>query len=137
MNLLPITSTIAAILAIVMLPLTVQVTMQRVALGKAMGDIAGVAFGDGNDKVLRRRIDAFGNFMEYVPMCLIMLALIENGGASPNIVWGVGGMLVLGRSIHALSILYVKNPAPKAIGMFMTYSAFIVPAIWLIGNAWV
>lgn len=68
-------------------------------------------------------------------MCLIMLALIENGGASSGIVWFVGGLLVLGRVTHALSILYVKNPAPKAIGMFMTYSAFVIPAVWIISNS--
>lgn len=36
MSLLPVTSVIAATLAIIMLPLTVQVTLQRIALGKAM-----------------------------------------------------------------------------------------------------
>lgn len=136
MSLLPVTSTTAAILAIVMLPLTLQISMRRVALGKAMGDIGGVAFGDGKDETLRCRITAFGNFMEYVPMCLIMLALMEYAGASSVTAWGVGGLLISGRVTHALSVLYTRNPAPKAIGMLMTYAAFIIPAMWLLDYNW-
>ncbi|MFV2056066.1 MAG: MAPEG family protein [Thiohalomonadales bacterium] len=137
MNLLPVTSTIAAILAIIMLPLTIQITLRRMELGKAMGDIGGVAFGDGNDELLRRRVCAFSNFMEYAPMCLLLLALIEYNGASPMLTWSIGGLLFVGRIIHALSVLYTRNPLPKAIGMFLTYAAFILPALWLIGNNWI
>lgn len=53
---LPITSTIAACLAIIMFPLTLQISMRRKSIGN-------VVFGDGNDDVLRRRIRAFGNFI--------------------------------------------------------------------------
>ncbi len=133
---LPITSTIAAILAIVMLPLTLQVSMRRAALGKAMGKVNGVTFGDGDDEVLRRRIRAFGNFIEYTPMCLVMLALTENVGASPTFVWTIGGLLLFGRGLHALGMLYSDTPVPRGIAMFMTYGAFLVPAVWLLSNVW-
>ena len=136
MNLLPITSMIAAIMAIVMLPLTIQISMRRMELGKAMGDIGGVPFGDANDPLLRRRVGAFSNFMEYVPMCLLMLALMEYNSASQILTWSTGGLLVLGRVVHALSTLYTNNPLPKAIGMFMTYAAFILTALWLINRSW-
>ncbi|MDH5180499.1 MAG: MAPEG family protein [Gammaproteobacteria bacterium] len=132
MNTLTVTTTVASILAIIMLPLTMQVTMRRIALGKAMGDIGGVAFGDGDDEVLKRRRVAFGNFVEYVPICLVMLGLLEYHNASNTLVWTVGGLLIASRCTHALSVLFTNNPAPKAAGMFMTYGAFIVPAIWLL-----
>ncbi len=133
---LPITSTIAAIMAIVMLPLTLQVSMRRTALGKAIGKLNGVTFGDGDDEVLRRRIRAFGNFIEYTPMCLVMLALTENGDASPTFVWTIGSLLLLGRGFHALGMLYSDTPVPRGIAMVMTYGAFFVPAIWLLSNVW-
>ena len=133
---LPITSTIAAIMAIVMLPLTLQVSMRRAALGKAIGKLNGVTFGDGDDEVLRRRIRAFANFIEYTPMCLVMLALTENGDASPTFVWTIGSLLLLGRGLHALGMLYSDTPVPRGIAMFMTYGAFFVPAIWLLSNVW-
>ena len=132
MNELTVTTTVAAILALFMLPLTMQVTLRRIDLGKAMGDVGGVAFGDGNDELLKRRRVAFSNFVEYVPMCLLMLALMEYNNASNLLNWTVGALLLASRPIHALSVLYTRNPLPKAIGMLMTYGAFVIPAIWLL-----
>jgi uncharacterized protein len=129
-----VTSIIASILAILMLPLTLQISIRRAALGKAANDLTAVVFGDGGDEKLRRRIRALGNFIEYVPMCLIMLALIESSGAGETLLWSVGGLLVCGRVLHALGMLYINNPAPRGIAMFMTYASFIVPAIWLLLN---
>ena len=60
---LPITSTLAAVLGLMLLPLTLRISFRRVALGKAMGDVTGVVFGDGDDEVLRTRGRAMGNFV--------------------------------------------------------------------------
>jgi hypothetical protein len=54
--------------------LTLQVSMLRKSLGN-------VVFGDADNDVLRRRIRAFGNFVEYAPLCLLLLALVELQGA--------------------------------------------------------
>ena len=106
--------------------------MQRAALGKEKGDITAFVFGDGNDDVLRRRIRAFGNFIEYVPMCLLMLALIEFASASRTLLWSIGGLLLAGRILHAIGMLYADSPAPRGIAMFMTYATLLVPAGWLL-----
>jgi uncharacterized protein len=129
---LPITSITAALLAIIMLPLTVQVSAKRLALGKAAGDVNAVLYGDGGDAVLLRRIRAFGTFIEYVPFCLIMLALTEGAGASSVLVWAIGGTLLVSRIVHALAILYTKHPAPRRTAMFMTYASILVPSVWLL-----
>ncbi len=136
MTALPITSTIAVLVAMLMIPLTMQVSLRRAALGKAMGNLAGVAFGDGDDALLRRRIRAFGNFVEYAPMCLLMLALLEFAGAGSTWVWAVGGLFVSGRIVHALAMLYASGPAGRAAGMMMTYAALTVPAAWLAVYHW-
>lgn len=125
MILLPITSTIAALLAILMLPLTLQVSMLRKSLGN-------VVFGDADNDVLRRRIRAFGNFVEYTPLCLLLLALVELQGASAFFAWSVGALLLAGRIIHALGMLYADTPAPRGVAMFMTYAAFLLPACWML-----
>jgi uncharacterized membrane protein YecN with MAPEG domain len=131
---LPITSTVAALLAVIMVPLTLQVSMRRAGLGKAMGDLTGVVFGDGDDDTLRRRTRAFGNFIEYVPTCLVLLALIEIQGAGATVVWTAGGLLVVGRVLHALGMLFADSPAPRGLAMFMTYGALLTPAGWLLMN---
>ena len=61
---LPITALPAGVFALLMVPLSLQVSMRRAQLG-------GMAFGDGGDDVLRRRIRAHGNFIEYVPTAVI------------------------------------------------------------------
>lgn len=129
---LEITSTIASVLALIMLPLTLQVSLRRTALGKAQNNLTAFVFGDGDDETLRRRIRAFGNFVEYVPLCLIMLGLLEIAQASHSLLWSVGGLLVGGRLLHAVGMLYANNPASRGLGMLMTYGAFLIPAVWLL-----
>ncbi len=129
---LPITSIAAALLAIVMFPLTLSVSMRRLALGREKGDVTAFVFGDGNDIILRRRIRAFGNFIEYAPTCVVMLGLTELGGASAVFLWGICTTLVAGRMLHALGMLYADSPAPRGLAMFMTYVTFLGPAFWLL-----
>lgn len=126
---LPITSVVAACLAILMFPLTLQISMLRKSLGN-------VVFGDGDNAVLRRRTRAFGNFVEYAPMCLLMLALAEVAAAPTTLLWTVGSLLVAGRVLHAGGMLYADSPMPRGFAMVMTYLAFLVPAVWLLFDAW-
>lgn len=132
MEILEITSKIAALLAVHMFVLTMLVSMRRVSLGKSEGDIAKYPYEDGGDEKLKRRIRAFGNFIEYVPMCLIMLALIEFHGANGNLVWGLGVCFILGRIAHSIGMLFSPHfPLPRIIGMFSTYAVLLVSAAWL------
>jgi uncharacterized protein len=124
---LPITSITAASLAIIMLPLTLQVSLRRLAIGS-------VVFGDGGDDVLRRRIRAFGNFIEYAPICLILLALLEAQGAGTTWLWTTAALLVAGRVVHGLGMLFAQSPAPRGVAMLMTYGAFLTPAVWLLAR---
>jgi uncharacterized membrane protein YecN with MAPEG domain len=64
---LPITSLLAGVFALLMVPLTLQISMRRARLG-------GISAGDGTDEVLPRRIRAHGNFIEYAPTALIEAA---------------------------------------------------------------
>ena len=135
MNLLPITSMVAAVLACLMFVLTALVSMRRVELGKQSGDIAKFVFGHGDDETLRRRIRAFGNFMEYTPVGLILFALIEFQGAGNSLLWWLGAAFVIGRLLHALGMLFSPRfPLPRAIGMFATYATLLVPAGWMLIN---
>ena len=133
MEMLEITSIITAILAIQMFVLSLIVSLRRVSLGKAEGDIAKYPYQDGNDETLRRRIRAFGNFSEYVPMCLIMLGLIEFRGANQNLVWGLGIAFVIGRIFHSIGMLSNPHfPLPRIVGMLSTYALLVVSAVWLV-----
>lgn len=133
MEVLPITITIAVFLAVQMFVMTLMVSMRRVDLGKSEGDSAKYPIDHGNDEILKRRIEAFGNFTEYVPMCILMLALLEFSGASPALVWGLGISFTVGRVLHAIGMLTNPHfPLPRIIAMFATYAVLLTPAIWFL-----
>ena len=119
----------AIALTVLMIPLALNVSIRRFTLGKARGDIASVSLGDTGDEILQRRIRAFGNLIEYAPMCVILLALLENTSAPANLLWTAAALVVFGRLIHALGMLYVQNPAPRGLGMVMTYGGMLIP-VW-------
>jgi uncharacterized membrane protein YecN with MAPEG domain len=60
--------------------------------------------GEGTDEQLRRRIGAQGNFVEYVPLALIALGLIEAHAAPSWMVLAMGSILALGRLLHAIAM---------------------------------
>ena len=128
-----ITSTLAGLLALIAIPLTLHISIRRAAIGMKSGKIDAAVFGDVGDPMLRSSIRAFSNFMEYTPLALILLALMEAQGAPETLLWWVGGAFVAGRVVHALSMTFIpRNPAPRGLAMLPTYAAFLVPAWWLL-----
>jgi hypothetical protein len=65
-----------------------------------------VLFGDGGNIKLRSAIRAHGNFVEYVPIIVLMVALLEISGMSSMRVHLRMGALLVARLLHPLG-LYV------------------------------
>lgn len=63
-----------------------------------------IGLGDGGDKLLARKIRVHGNFIEHVPLALLVLALLELCGLAATAVWGFGGLLLLARLLHAAGL---------------------------------
>ena len=80
-----ITALYAGLLGVVLFVLSYRVVQQRRA--------SSISLGHKEDKVLERRIRGHGNFVEYVPMCLILLAALEMQGGPVWLVHGLGLML--------------------------------------------
>ena len=95
---------------------------------------AKVSLGDGGDPMLIRRIRGMGNFVEYVPLALILLGLAEANGASAIALWICGGSLVVGRLLHGYAFAFTDNNRfGRAGGIVLTFVSFV----GLIGlNAW-
>ena len=94
--LLHATSLYAAVLGALLIFLSVKVIKARRG--------ARVSVGDGGDDALLRAIRTQGNFAEYTPLALILIALIEVNGISVWIVHGLGALLVVGRGLHAMGL---------------------------------
>ena len=91
-----ITLLFASLHVLLMLALAVPVVLHR--------NTHKIGIGDGGDKRLARKIRVHGNFVEYVPFALLVLALLELCGLPVAWVWGFGGALFLGRLLHAFGL---------------------------------
>ena len=91
-----LTTLYAAILGLVMIALMAMVITMRAKTH--------ISIMDGGNIQLAERMRRHGNFIENVPMALILMALAETSGASPTIIHASGIILVLSRLIHPFGI---------------------------------
>lgn len=132
---LEITMTLAVLLALLAVPLSIFVTMQRVRVGKASGELTAAAFGPHPDVRLTAAIRAHGNLMEYGAFGLVMIGLAEAHGAGGLWLWAVTLAFGMGRWLHAFAML--TNPYPPAlrgVAMLTTYAAICVPAAYFVAH---
>lgn len=124
---LPVTSFYAALLAGVLLWLSIRVIQARVR--------ARVAIGLGADEGLLRAARAQGNFAEYVPMALLLLALLELSGASAVLLHALGAGLLGGRVAHGIGIARSpENLTLRQIGMALTFGVLGAGALLLLAR---
>lgn len=113
-----ITSIIAALLTIIFIKLSFAV------IGLRRKNKVGL--GSGGHEDLERAIRAQGNFAEYVPFGLILIACLELNGAPAWLVVIPGIALIIGRLIHAKGI---NEPPPnfskRVLGMKITFFTLI------------
>jgi uncharacterized membrane protein YecN with MAPEG domain len=82
-----------------------------------------------DDGVLQRKVRAYGNFVEYVPLALLFILTLELMGASTWLLWVLGGALTIGRIAHAWGLIKTYGPSPgRAIGFFLTWFVYLVGA---------
>jgi uncharacterized membrane protein YecN with MAPEG domain len=96
-----ITPLYAALLIALLLVLSVRVITQRRKLKAPLGD--------GDDYPLKQRMRAHGNFVEYTPLFLIGLGLVESGGFPAYGLHLLGAAFLLGRVLHAYGISHAER----------------------------
>jgi len=93
-----------------------------------------VGLGNGGHADLERAIRAQGNFAEYVPFGIILLACLELNRAPWWLVAIPGAALIIGRLIHAVGI---NQPPPnfskRVLGMKFTFNTLITLVILNLG----
>lgn len=85
-----------------------------------------VGLGTGGHEDLERAIRAQGNFVEYVPFGIILIACLELNGAPWWLVTIPGITLIIGRMIHAKGI-HIPPPdfSKRVLGMKFTFITLI------------
>lgn len=110
----------AGLLAIWFLVLSLRVV-------KARGH--GANLGDGGDPVLLRRIRGHGNFAEYVPLALLLMAMLEFGGMRDWVLHVFGITLVVARLLHGVALSFTEQwQFGRFYGTLLTFTILLVAA---------
>lgn len=119
----------AAILAVFALALSFRAGGMR---GKAG---ASILYGDPANMELAEKVRVHQNFLEYVPMILILMAAIELSGGSATWLHGFGIVLIISRIAHAVGLRHDNMGHPgRIIGAGGTALVTLVAAgyaLWL------
>jgi uncharacterized protein len=96
-----VTALYAALLAAWFVVLSLRVIRRRGA--------AKISLGDGGDKIMQRMIRAQANFAEYVPLALLLIALLEWSGVTPYVLNALGATLFVARVLHGYALSFTPQ----------------------------
>jgi uncharacterized membrane protein YecN with MAPEG domain len=118
----------AALLALLFVMLSLAVVRQRRS-GR-------VAIGTAGDRELERRVRVHGNFAEYTPLALLLLAMAEIRGAPGLLLHGLCLCLLLGRASHAWGVSHLDEDLRfRVAGMVATFATLIAAALTILVQA--
>lgn len=121
-----ITSLYAGLLAVLILLLSYRVVMLRRKFQ--------VGIGAHGEKVLARAIRVHANAIEYIPMCLLLMAFAEMQQASVWLMHGTGIALMVARIIHAWGLSKsVGKSFGRFYGVLLTWAVMLVLSGYLVG----
>ncbi len=111
-----VTALYAVLLTLVMLWLSIEVIKQR---RKNQ-----VAHADGGIESLQVARSAQSNAMDYIPITVILMALLEFNGANVWLIHVIGIAFVIGRIVHGKSIL-ARSLKGRKQGMYLTFASMV------------
>ncbi len=115
----------AAILTLLYIALSINVIRMRFKHQVGLGDL-------GKIEVLKA-IRVHGNFGEYIPLALLLMAFYEINGGSEQYLMGFGIALVLSRLAHAFGLSKShKTSLPRAIGTLLLFGVLITLSVLLL-----
>lgn len=122
---LPVSATVAAICAIMLLITAVDTVRHRMRIG--------AAFGDKGDALLVSASRSHANLAEHAPIVVLMMAFLELGQASHTGLVAIGALFVVGRAAHIVGLyapVDTKPPLPRSIGVIVTWLVMLVLSGW-------
>lgn len=121
-----ITLVFASLHALLLLGIVLPIVRRRISQR--------IGIGAGGDQQLARAIRVQGNFIEYVPLALLMLLLLELSGLAAVWLWGLGGTLLAARVLHAYGLSRSAGTSPgRGLGAVLTFAVIAVMAVTGLG----
>ncbi|MEQ9345596.1 MAG: MAPEG family protein [Thalassospira sp.] len=121
---IPVTICTIAVFAIMLTGLSLAVSFRRRDLN--------LAIGDGDDRILRRRIRTHGNFIENAPLCALVVLALESLLATSGMVALVAGLLIGARILHVLGTFQRMRKHLVAPAMIIQHLTLLITAVWLL-----
>jgi uncharacterized membrane protein YecN with MAPEG domain len=120
-----ITGIYAAIAALLIVFLAIRVVAFRRS--------AKIGLGDDNNPEMRKRIRAHGNAIEYLPLGLFLLLILELNQTAPILLHCFGILLIVARLFHAWGVSHHSGLTPgRMIGVLLTFGLLIVMSLLLL-----
>ncbi|HEY8099394.1 MAG TPA: MAPEG family protein [Burkholderiaceae bacterium] len=118
----PITAMYAAILAIILTALAINVTVHRAKLD--------VPIGQSDNPLMLRMIRIHGNAAEYIPITLLLMLVYEINGGNHIALHGLGLALVAARLLHVWGMWHSTKPTfGRIVGPTVTWLVILALAI--------
>jgi uncharacterized protein len=121
-----ITAGYAAILALIVLALAINVTRHRVKFG--------VSIGDGGNPHMLRMIRLHGNAIEYIPLALVLMLIYEINGGAHIVLHIIGIALLAARLVQTWGMWSTATPGfARRTGQSLTWltlAALAVANLW-------
>ncbi len=124
-----VTPLYTALLALWLLVLSLRVIQQR--------RVAHVSLGAGGNAKLERAIRGQANFVEYVPLALLMLLILELARSSIYLLHLLGLTLLLGRLLHGYALAFSAHfRFGRSAGTALTFAVLAIEAVLCLYQAY-
>lgn len=122
----PVTGVYAALAALLILALGLNVSLQR--------RVHGIGLGEGAQGEIARAVRAHANAVEYVPLALLLLLLLELRGWPAAVLHALGVLLLAGRLAHAQGLLVRGGwvSPGRFLGTLATWTVIASAAVMLL-----
>jgi hypothetical protein len=118
----PITALYAGLLALIGSALAFSIGPARLRTG--------ISILHGDDMELATRIRRHANFVEHVPIALILIGVLELNGASAGLLHGLGAALVVARILHPIGLRHDNMRHPlRSIGAGVSALVILISAV--------
>jgi uncharacterized membrane protein YecN with MAPEG domain len=127
-----VTALWAALNGLLALGLAVNVSRTRARLR--------IGIGDGGNPEMLQAIRLHANNAEYLALALVLLAVIEILGAPSLAIYVLGGLLLLGRLLHAFGLgRSTGTSTARAVGVTLTWLVILLACcyalyLWAVGT---
>jgi len=110
--------------------------LMSIAISSRAGLLRGktkISIGDGGNQEMLLAMRRHANFVEYVPLALIIIAMMEMNRAPDHAIHGLAGALVVARIAHAFGLHHSNIMTGGRIGgAMLTALVTVVASIWSI-----